>query len=373
MTAPTQKQQGQKDNGNVHLLDFAPVVPVVPTSTLAYLAWRQHQHRLDQEVVAADLVRQMIPLWHLQDFDDLNSSTPAWLSAVAPRVQTAYLQSQRLQAIYSHDVRMASLPNEAVAAVKIPDVALPDNVLPGFFDKSLIPDVAPDPAVQPLITFDDFPMTDAIMSLTITGNYNVKAQMPGPADDLMQNGRTNSAGAGVRHAMNGGRNAVNNIVQMDRKVIGYARVTDSDPCYWCALLASRGADYGKTSFVGANKKFTANKNARTDLPDSWTPARTHDHCRCFLRPVYAKSQSMDDEAQNYRDQWDDTTKKWFWLSNKDQIEKFRETYKPFERPDAEISDVRAELENRAAALADAGHTRTTPQSMWAQRQLDQLA
>jgi hypothetical protein len=89
--------------------------------------------------------------------------------------------------------------------------------------------------------------------------------------------------------------------------------------------------------------------------------------------VYAKSQSFDDEATFYRDQWDATTKKWFWMSNKDQIDKFRETYQPFERPEPEIHDVREELQNRAAALADAGHTRTTPQSMWAQRQLDQLA
>lgn len=379
MTAPQQEQQGQQgqqrqnDNGNDHLLPVVPVVPVVPGSMLAYLAYRQHQHRWDQDAVAADLVRKMYPLWSLQDFNDLDRTTPLWLSAVVPEVKTAYLQSQRLTAIYANDVRMASLPDEEPLAMHIPDAQVPDNVVHVNFDRSLIPDVAADPELQPAIDFDEFPTADATVSLTITGNYGIKAQMPGPEDDLMQNARSNSAGAGVRHAMNGGRNAVNNVMRLDRRVIGYARVTDVNPCYYCALLASRGAVYGKGSFTDANNRFTPNPDGPKGLPAGWIPARTHDHCRCSLRPVYAKSQAMDDEAKFYRDQWDANTRKWFWLDNKQQVEHFRKTYQPFDRPEPEIHDVREELQSRVQALSEAGHTRTTPQSMWAQRQLDQLA
>lgn len=378
MTAPSQQQQPDDDrrqnlHGNEKVLPVVQVVPVVPTSMLAYLAYRQHQHRLDQDAVAADLVRKLYPLWSLQDFNDLDRTTPLWLSAAVPQVQTSYEQSQRLSAIYANDVRMATLPDEPPLAMHIPDAPMPDNVVYVNFDRSLIPDVAPDPELQPAVDFDPFPTADATVSLTITGNYGIKAQMPGPEDDLMQNARSNSAGAAVRHAMNGGRNATNNVMRLDRRVIGYARVTDVNPCYYCALLASRGAVYGKGSFTDANNRFKPNPDGPKGLPDAWTPARTHDHCRCFLRPVYAKSQSMDDEAKFYRDQWDANTRQWFWLDNKQQIEKFRDSYEPFERPEPVIRDVREELQSRLQALNKAGHTRVTPQSMWAQRQLDQLA
>lgn len=367
MTAPDQEQQG---NGKLRALED-------------YIAYRTLTHGADQESVAAGLALALYPLWSIQRFDQLDLSTPLWVSAALPTVKTAYLQSQRLTAVYANDVRMATLPTEEPLAMVIPDVELPSGVPAARFDKSLIPSVSGDPD-QPVIKFDDFPEKDVQTSLEIQGNYEIKASMPMEETEAMYDGLKGSSGASIRQSMNGGRNVTNNLVKFDKKIIGYARYTDSNPCYFCALLASLGAVFTKNSNVGgrskgggkrtkADKDFAVNPNGAQDLPDGYIQAKVHDHCRCTLRPVYSKAQSMDDDAQFYLDQWIDTTRKHYGMSNEIQVQKFRETYKPYERPAPQIADVRTELTERASALTESGYPAFAPQTQWANQQLAQLA
>lgn len=82
-------------------------------------------------------------------------------------------------------------------------------------------------------------------------------------------------------------------VKRERGVIGYARMTDSNPCYFCALLASQGAVYyGSDSFDQSNRKF---KGAGV--------AKVHDNCQCTMRPVFRKSDAMDARAKYFLAQW----------------------------------------------------------------------
>lgn len=386
MTQPQQQEQQQgsgqnrTENGTV-----LPAVPVVPTEMVAYLAYRAVMHSRDQDMIASDLALKLYPLWHIQNFDDLDRSTPLWIASVVPQVKTAYLQSQRVAAVFAHDVRMATAPDADPLPMAIPHVELPDNVIPLRFDGIGIPEVAPHPEVQPLVEFGIFPAQDVSTSLAITGSYGVKSQMPGPEAELMASGLTNSAGASIRQAMNGGRNVTGNVVRSDRRIIGYARVTDSNPCWFCALLASRGAMYATKSFLNggrkrwdgvltkADKEFESPKG-EVDLPPGFSNvAKVHDHCRCQLRPVYSKRNFRDAEAQFYYDQWDSVRRANYWLDNRKQLEIFREQYTPFERKPADVADIRGELQSRADALAQAGFHQFTPQVEWANRQLDQLA
>lgn len=55
--------------------------------------------------------------------------------------------------------------------------------------------------------------------------------------------------------------------QRDRKARGWARVTEPDPCYFCALIATRGAAYK----VEKQANFLS-----------------HDHCRCHAEPVFGE-------------------------------------------------------------------------------------
>jgi hypothetical protein len=220
----------------------------------AYIAWRTIQHANDQESIAAWLALQMYPLWMIQNFEELDRTTPLWSTAVLPIVKTAYLQSQRVAAVFASDVRYAAEPGEPPLPMAVPDVQLPDRVPAARFDKTYIPDnVINFPDLDFPVEFDEFPLSDVATSLVINGNYEIKAHMPGNQDDLMVSGLHNSSGAGIRQAMNGGRNVAGQVVYFDRKVVGYARVTDSDPCWFCALLASRGAVFKKGSFNTGNR------------------------------------------------------------------------------------------------------------------------
>lgn len=341
----------------------------------SYVAYLALQHSKDQEAIAAELALALYPLWSIQRFTELDRSTPLWLSATLPTVKTAYLQSQRVAAVFSDNVRSASLVDDPLP-MRIPDVELPARVPAARFSltpRGLTSPSSPRAGITQAISFDDFPISDVATSLAIQGNYEIKAQMPGPEEELMYNGLKNSAGAAIRQSMNGGRNAVDHVMQFDRKVIGYARVTDSDPCYFCALLASRGAVFGKGSFVKSDAKYTANSDA-PDLPDGYSDvAKVHDHCKCQLRPVYAKSQSFDADAKFYRNQWNGVVKRNPDATNGERINIWRENYTPFERVDADVSELRKSLERRESALADAGYAPFSDQREWVAAQINQLA
>lgn len=72
-------------------------------------------------------------------------------------------------------------------------------------------------------------------------------------------------GAAVRLSALGGREVVRSVA--DGKRIGYARVTGYDPCYFCAILASRRAVYEEDSFDESDARFTG-----------WGTVKVHDSC-----------------------------------------------------------------------------------------------
>lgn len=53
--------------------------------------------------------------------------------------------------------------------------------------------------------------------------------------------------AAQRHALAGERDMVMGTVAASGVIVGWRRVLDADPCAFCAMLASRGAVYSKTS------------------------------------------------------------------------------------------------------------------------------
>jgi hypothetical protein len=97
-------------------------------------------------------------------------------------------------------------------------------------------------------------------------------------DDAMTLSGQTAAAAVVRHVGNGARDQIKTTVQRDARAKGYVRVTDGEPCYFCAALASRGADYKEDSFKESDARFEG--------PGT---AKVHDSCGCHLRPVYSRS------------------------------------------------------------------------------------
>ena len=94
-----------------------------------------------------------------------------------------------------------------------------------------------------------------------------------------------AAEAAARLAVNGGRDAVQRAVQQDRLAVGWMRITDSDPCAFCLMLASRGPVY----------KSAATAGFEID-PVRGEINRFHDNCACQVVPVFTRNERFLPES-----------------------------------------------------------------------------
>ena len=96
----------------------------------------------------------------------------------------------------------------------------------------------------------------------------------------MREAASQLGGSMGRHVLNGGRETITRSIDGDDRCLGWARVTDAEPCPFCAMLASRGPVY-KDQTV----RFLA-----------------HDHCTCGAEPVYEGSK-WPGRSQEFHDLW----------------------------------------------------------------------
>jgi len=133
----------------------------------------------------------------------------------------------------------------------------------------------------------ELPDAQIATSLYVTGRDALrKALAAGQnADAARATTLVRASGAVSRHVVDAGRQTVMDSVQADPDAIGWARVTDGDPCYFCLTLASRGADYKS---------------------EQSADFKAHDHCGCTAMPVFkgteipelARWRSIYNDAQN---------------------------------------------------------------------------
>lgn len=99
-------------------------------------------------------------------------------------------------------------------------------------------------------------------------------------------------GSVMRHAQNGGRQTLYDNILEDPVALGYIRVTRTNPCYFCAMLASRGIVFGVDSFDESDPRFTGTGNAKV-----------HDSCFCSLKPVYVTDDPLLVDVANFEALW----------------------------------------------------------------------
>lgn len=106
------------------------------------------------------------------------------------------------------------------------------------------------------------------------------------------------SGSASRLALDGGRSVVDIAVQDDDEAIGWLRVTDADPCSWCAMLASRGAIYHSEASAGgrANSRFIGDGQAKF-----------HDHDGCVAVPVFDHDDPRLEHADELYEDWQRVT------------------------------------------------------------------
>ncbi len=121
-----------------------------------------------------------------------------------------------------------------------------------------------------------------------------------------------AAAAAVRHVLGGGRTSLIDGVARDKKALGWVRLTRAEPCYFCALLASRGAVYKGDSFEDSDTMF-----------DGPGEVKVHDSCQCSLKPVYRRDDEMLDRSKDFLDIYTASTK---GKSGRAAILAFRKAY-----------------------------------------------
>jgi hypothetical protein len=222
-------------------------------------------------------------LWPSLDLLHLRQALPAFKAAVVQEVQR-HAQASATMAVRQYQ-------RERVAA----------GVGSGF-----TPRPADPPPVEQIAQAVDW----AVQPLW---NSNVQALAQGlpeaePTDTLPSAGsaiadaKGRLAAASERLVLNAGGDTIVDAVQQDRKAKGYVRITEANPCWLCAMLATRGVVYKSGSFEKANGRF----DPHPDFPvaDDAIPARAHDNCRCHLAPVFTAYEPTAEErkwAQTYKD------------------------------------------------------------------------
>jgi hypothetical protein len=142
-----------------------------------------------------------------------------------------------------------------------------------------------------------------IESLIYTGPITAKKLAARSVTDLAAETLDWTAGNATRLALNGGRETLTTSIAADRKAIGYARVTDGNPCSFCAMIASRGPIFGADS-----GEFKA-----------------HRKCGCTAEPVFSKdpSQPLPGRADEFSTLWTECTK---GLNGRKARQAFRRAY-----------------------------------------------
>lgn len=142
---------------------------------------------------------------------------------------------------------------------------------------------------------------------------NLRIVGPGKAGKMMQLGQpnveesmfTNLAGEAQRNVVNRNRSATVNTGTADKKCVGWVRVTDGNPCAFCAMLASRGPVFKDAKMATAGSK-RVRKTRKLDgiKVDGY---RAHPNCGCIAKPVYAPDDPWPGRGEEFRKIWDEST------------------------------------------------------------------
>lgn len=106
-----------------------------------------------------------------------------------------------------------------------------------------------------------------------------------PREQAVRTARTAAAAAGMRQVVDGGRRVLTDTLEADPEAIGWFRVTDSAPCAFCALMASRGAVY------------ESGETAQLDRLDAFG---AHDGCACTVEPRYRRDAEWPGRGREWK-------------------------------------------------------------------------
>jgi hypothetical protein len=231
-------------------------------------------HRAQQSKNGALIAYVVAKLWlRTIDLDDISGSAAKLLARLIPLVRQSRLTSAQLTRAYYTAFREAEGPGRegfSLPGLTVPDIKALETSLRVTGEvhlKQRIKALTVDKEKQPLLT---------------------RAML----EQAVRETAVDISGAATRHAMNGGRDELQSAVQADPVALGYIRVTDGDPCYFCAMLASRGPVYSDDSFAESDPRFIGAGEHKV-----------HDHCGCSTEPVYDRKTKWPGKASAANTAW----------------------------------------------------------------------
>lgn len=244
------------------------------------------RHRQRQLAVRRAFLGQFVRMWPLLNTDNLDGTTAAWLTVVMDLVRRFRTQSAATALGYYDALRTMETGS-----------ALPDRAA--------------------YVNLAEMPTGAIQTSLVVTGPINIKSRI-GKGEDVSEAAEAaliDSAGAAGRHVLNGGRSQLAESVRKDGVAVGFARVTDGDPCWWCAMLASRGPTYVSAQSALVTSARAANRNPGEAF---------HDHCGCSVEPSFDRESDWPGRGREFDQLWKDSTKG--AKNSKAMLKQFRHAY-----------------------------------------------
>lgn len=255
------------------------------------------RHRRNQLTITARVLGLIIPWMPLirrgYDREDLNASLSDWTGLVLPEILAGREQSQRRAYQYFREVKEA-----ATGGLEIP-----------VYD-----DIRTEPSDTQIET-----------SLLVTGPgvYRDRLLQGDPEHLALRKAQTAVSGATTRHVLEGSRKLIQEAARADQTARGWIRVTDGDPCAFCAMLATRGFAVlrDEDGFYTSRESalFVQDGNRGTRQPGE----RYHDQCGCTAMPVFGTNFTMPPDAEKWERLYAESTK---GVSGADKLKAFRKAF-----------------------------------------------
>ncbi|QNJ57060.1 capsid maturation protease [Gordonia phage Rabbitrun] len=304
------------------------------------------KHRRRQEEIADETRARVIRSYRSLNFGDLDGTQFAWIDGLLPGVRRGYEDSQKATVSFLEDYRALRVQQLGLDEQPRPKIITARQAATTGLAVNRVRSIAPE-----------FNEGQTAARLLATGPARVKKSMPAPADQAMAKGLKGAMGSAVQAAMQGGREVAQQEFREDRLVTGFQRITDSDPCYFCALLAANGPVSTRVvyrsanSFSGTNSKFAPNAAfVATGEPDGI--AKVHDHCCCVLAPVYEGEFQMTEAARVGGDLWSQVYRPGSGQSPTEALKNYRRLYESLRRDSGPLGDPEPDIRSALALIGD---------------------
>jgi hypothetical protein len=213
------------------------------------------QHRVQQVTLRAGVSRDVIAvLRDLFDVENADRTWPALRSMLAAMTRQQHATSATIANTYYDQAR-----TEAGAS--------------GFY----LP-VTPADLLEELL--------QVVLDATGVAAFKRAIALGKTPEEALQIAGVTLSGSISRLVLSGGRDQILGNVRQDRQAVGWARLTDKDPCAFCSMLSSRGPVY--------RSKQTAGFQA-------------HDHCACMPVPAWNRDEAWLQHSRDLYEQWQKAT------------------------------------------------------------------